>query len=136
MPTMASITVKKADGATNIIFDSLTGSGGEGSPALWRQDTGAVAALPTGLRSRFALTSAANGPKTARVLRGKGVFPYATQNTATSIYSAKDQCIGEINLTIPDAIPSTDRAEFVHQFLNWCAVTLVKDSAIAGFAPR
>jgi hypothetical protein len=133
---MASITVKKADGATNIVFDALTGSGGEGSPAMWRQDTGAVAALPTGLRSRFALASASNGPKTARVLRGKGVFPYATQNTSTSIYSAQHQMIGEINLTIPDAIPSTERAEFVHQFLNLCQAQLTKDQAIAGFAAR
>lgn len=136
MPTMASMTVKKADGVTNIVYDAITGSGGEGSPALWRQDTGADAALPTGLRSRFQLTSLPNGPKTARVIRGKGVFPYATVNTTTSIYSSKDQMVGEINLVIPEAIPSSQRAEYVHQFLNLCAAQLVKDSGVAGYAPR
>jgi hypothetical protein len=46
MPTMASITVKKADGTTDIVYDALAASGGDNSPAAWRQDTGAVAPLP------------------------------------------------------------------------------------------
>lgn len=55
MPTMANLTVKKYDGVTDIVYDALSASGGDGSPAVWRQDTGAVAALPVGLRKAFKL---------------------------------------------------------------------------------
>ena len=55
MPSMASITVKKYDGTTDIVFDALSASGGDNSPAVWRQDTGATAGLPVGLRSLFRL---------------------------------------------------------------------------------
>lgn len=65
MPTMANITVKKFDGTTDIVFDALSGSGGDGSPAVWRQDTGAAAGLPVGLRKSFKLWTTWNGPKTA-----------------------------------------------------------------------
>lgn len=49
MPTMANITVKKADGTTDIVFDAIAGSGGDTSAARWRQDTGNTVGLPVGL---------------------------------------------------------------------------------------
>jgi hypothetical protein len=131
---MASITVKKADTTTDIIYDAVAGSGGEGSPAVWRQDTGAAAGLPVGLRSFFKLTSKWNGPKTARQLSFELVMPYAVQDTTTTLYSAKDRVVGVATFTMPQAIPAANLNE-VSQLLNLMAATLTKSSVQAGYAP-
>jgi hypothetical protein len=131
---MASITVKKADTTTDIIYDAVAGSGGEGSPAVWRQDTGAAAGLPVGLRSFFKLTSKWNGPKTARQLSFELVMPYAVQDSTTTLYSAKDRVVGVATFTMPQAIPAANLNE-VSQLLNLMAATLTKSSVQAGYAP-
>jgi hypothetical protein len=134
MPSMASITVKKSDGTTDIIFDAVTASGGESSPAVWRQDTGAPAGLPAGLRSTLRLSSKWNGPKTARQLTYEIVMPYAVQDTTTTLYSAKDRVVMTGVITMPQAMPSAALNEVV-QGLNLLASSLVKTSVQAGYAP-
>lgn len=134
MPSMASITVKKADGTTNIVYDSISASGGESSPAVWRQDTGAVAGLPVGLRNVFKLSSKWNGPRTARQLAFEFSAPYAIQDSTTTLYSAKDKVVMTGVITMPQGIPSANLNE-VAQALNLLASTLVVQSAQAGYAP-
>lgn len=134
MPTMASQTVKKADGTTDIVYDAVAGSGGESSAAVWRQDTGAAAGLPVGLRSFFKLTSKWNGPKTARQMLIEGVMPYAVQDSTTTLYSAKDRVVMTATITMPQAIPSANLNEVV-QMLNLMAASLTKSSVQAGYAP-
>lgn len=136
MPTMANITVKKKDGTTDIVFDALAASGGDTSPAIWRQDTGAAAGLPVGLRSLVKLFQAWNGPKTARVLRMMQRFPYAVQDSTTTLYSSRDQVAIDITVTIPQNIPATAIGEAVYQGMNLAAATLVKQSLDAGYAPN
>ncbi len=135
MPTMASITVKKNDGTTDIVFDALNASGGDSSPAVWRQDTGAVAGLPVGLRPSFQLTSKWNGPKTARQLQFNLAFPYAVQDSTTTLYSAKDRVVISGVITLPQGIPNTNLNEAVAQAMNLLASSLVKSSMQAGYAP-
>lgn len=134
MPSMASITVKKADGTTDIVYDAVTASGGESSPAVWRQDTGAVAGLPVGLRSTFKLSSKWNGPKTARQMIFEIVLPYAVQDSTTTLYSAKDRIVLTGTATMPQGIPSTNLNE-VNQALNLLAATLTKSAFQSGYAP-
>jgi hypothetical protein len=95
MPTMASLTVKKYDEVTNIVYDAVSASGGDGSPAVWRQDTGAVAGLPVGLRNLFKVWTLWNGPKTARQMKFNFVAPYALQDSTTTKYSASDRVVLE-----------------------------------------
>lgn len=136
MPTMASLTVKKKDGTTDIVYDAVTASGGDTSPAVWRQDTGAAAGLPVGLRSIFRMFQGWNGPKTARVIRMFMRFPYAVQDSTTTLYSAKDSVAVDISVTIPQSIPATNIGEAVYQAMNLAAATLVKQSLDAGYAPN
>lgn len=135
MPTMANITVKKNDGTTDIVYDALSGSGGDNTPASWRQDTGEVAGKPMGLRKTFEVKTKWNGPKTARQLTFQYVGPYAVQDSTTTLYSAKDRLVFTGIMTVPMAIPSSEINEFVSQAVNLLASTLIKDSAKAGFAP-
>jgi hypothetical protein len=132
---MASITVKKYDGTTDIVYDEVAASGGDGSPAVWRQDTGAAAGLPVGLRNLFKVWALSNGPKTARQLKFNFVAPYALQDSTTTKYSASDRVVLEGIISIPQALPATQINESVYQVLNLLASALVKQSAAAGYAP-
>lgn len=136
MPAMANITVKKADGTTDIVYDALTGAAGDKSEAVWRQDTGATSGLPVGQRSLFRMSSAYNGPRTARVVRCAYKRPYATQDSTTTRFTSTDQDVMSISITLPEAIPASERSEAVHQMLNLLASSLVKSSVIAGYAPQ
>lgn len=136
MPTMASITVKKNDGTTDIVYDAVTASGGDNSPAVWRQDTGAAAGLPVGLRPTLKVWSKWNGPKTARVFQYEYVYPYAVQNTTTTLYGAQDRVVFNQNgQTLPQNIPASILNEAVTQFCNLMASTLVKSALQSGYAP-
>lgn len=134
MPAMASITVKKFDGVTDIVYDALSASGGDGSPAVWRQDTGAAAGLPVGLRPILKLTSTWNGPKTARQMKYNFVMPYAVQDSTTTKYSATDRIVADGIITMPQGIPAANLNE-VYQLLNLLAATLVKQAVAAGYSP-
>lgn len=135
MPAIANITVKKKDGITDIVYDALSGSGGDGSPAVWRQDTGAVAGLPVGLRNVLKLLTGWNGPKTARQAKFNFVAPYAVQDTTTTLYMAKDRVVIDGIATIPQGIPATQIEEAVYQACNILAATLVKQAMSSGYAP-
>lgn len=136
MPAMASIVVKKADETTNITYDALTGAGSDGSPAVWRQDTGATASLPVGMRALFWLKSQWNDRKTARKLPFHYERPYAVQDSTTTKWSSSDKVVIDGVMTVPQGIPSTEIDESVAQALNLLASTLVKSSGKAGFAPN
>lgn len=135
MPAMASITVKKFDGTTDIVFDALSASGGDSSPAVWRQDTGAAAGLPVGLRPLFKVSTQWNGPKTARQLKASLSFPYSVQDTTTTLYSSKDKVVAEVLITLPQGIPATGLNEATYQMLNLLDALLIRQSAAAGYAP-
>lgn len=135
MPSMASVTVKKSDGTTDIVFDALSASAGDGVPAVWRQDTGNTAALPVGLRSKLALMSKSNGPKTARQVEMNISFPYAVQDSTTTLYQAKDQVVWKVFVTLPEGIPATWLKEASYQGANLIASALVKSVLETGYAP-
>lgn len=135
MPTMASITVKKADNTTDIVYDALNASGGDGSPAVWRQDTGAAAGLPVGLRAQLKALSKWNGPQTARQVKFNFSYPYATQDTTTTLYSATDRVVFEGIITVPQNVPASAINEACAQVMHLLASSLLISSAQAGYAP-
>lgn len=135
MPNMANITVKKADGTTDITFDVVSAAGSDGQPAEWRQDTGANAALPVGLRAKIKLSSKWNGPKTARQIAYEATFPYAVLSNDTGLYSARDRVVATGVITMPQGIPAANLNEAAYQIPNLLASALFKQSIAAGYAP-
>lgn len=134
MPSMANITVKKADGTTDIVYDALAASGGDSSPAVWRQDTGAAAGLPVGYRAQFKLLTQWNSPKTARQAKFNYVRPYALLNTTTNEYSSKDRVVVDGIMTMPQHIPASELNEAIYQACNILAATLIKQCISSGYA--
>lgn len=135
MPQIANITVKKNDGTTDIVYDALSGSGGDSSPAVWRQDTGNTAGLPYGLRSALRFLTNWNGRKTARRETLTYTAPYAVLDSTTGLYSSKDQVIIELSVVAPQAIPPNFTDEAISQGTNLLVSTLIRSSLKAGYAP-
>lgn len=134
MPAMASITVKKSDGTTDIIYDAMAASGGDNSPAFWRQDTGNTAALPVGLRNSLKVQTTWNGPKTARQMKVNFVSPFPVYDSTTATYSSNDRIPVEIFATIPQGLPPAHINEAIHQAFNLAASALVKSIGTSGYS--
>lgn len=135
MPAMANIVVKKADETTNITYDALTPAGGDGSQAVWRQDTGAVAGLPVGMRAVLKMKTVNNGPRTARRAIIDFKRPYAVLNSTTGRYETLDADVAHIEFNLPENIPAAERNESVYQCFNLAAAALIKQATAAGYSP-
>lgn len=131
MPSLADISVKKADETTSITYSGVIPSSGDKSPALWRCTS--VGSAP-GHNPSFKLASNSNSEGTTRRVQ----FSYAYPQTAT----ATDGSVSVVNVlrldgsvVIPQGMPQTTIDEGVAQAMNLLASTLVKASCKAGFAP-
>lgn len=135
MPAIFSLTVKKSDGTTDIVYDALAGSGGDSSPAMWRQDTGASASLPVGLRPMLKMASRWNGSRTARLVEFEYSAPYAVQDSTTTKWSASDRAVFKGVFTSPQSIPISNLKEASYQLFNLLTQVTTKDSAYLGYVP-
>lgn len=130
MPSMANITVKKADGTTDIVYTALTASAGDGIPARWRADT--VNAVQS-FRPVLELRTQDNGPKTVRRSTASAVYPVVRSVAAvdTLISSGSFETVAQI----PKNLTDSEIKEMVYQYANLMASALIKDSVAAGYAP-
>lgn len=132
MPTMANITVKKNDGTTDVTWTAVQASGGDKSPAIWRNQTvGSAAAFQPEMR----MTSRPNSDGTVR--RIEGVIDY--KQTVVDAYGVTRKAnvgLFQFTVAVPQAMPTSDLNEFCSQASNLIASTLFKDSLKSGFAPQ
>jgi hypothetical protein len=132
MPTMANITVKKADGTTDITYTALSPSAGDGVPAAWRSESAGSA---PGFKPLLSLWSKTNGNRTARRVEYDYSYPQTATDSTTTLTSVINKPIAKGYFVIPNEVPDTVLAEYVAQCTNLLASTLVKDSIKAGYAP-
>lgn len=132
MANMADITVKKADGTTNITFTALTPSSGDKVPAVWRSETAGLAA---GLRPTFEMQSQWNGPRTARRVQINGQYPFTVTDTTTSTTTVKARIPFNATWTVPIEVPDTVVSEAVAQLSNMMASPLAQTSIKLGYSP-
>lgn len=133
MPTMASITVKKADGTTDVVYTQLTGSAGDKSPAVWANKT--VGTTPAEWPT-FTLTSSGTTSGSARRLIPTFTWPTATVDAGGNKTITGSAYAGPNGILLPRNMPQSDINEVVHQYTNLCASTLFRDSLKEGYAPR
>jgi hypothetical protein len=131
MPSMADLTVKKADETTNIVYSQKVPSAGDRTPAVWKSTT--VGSAPAHNPSLSITSRSSADGKVRRV-----EFAFAYPQTAT----ASDGSISIVNVAqisgsaaIPQGMPQTDLNEAVAQCFNCLGQTLVKQSFKDGYAP-
>lgn len=133
MPQMADITVKAADGTTDVIFNAMTPSAGDTVPALWRAE-----ALGFGIASNkptFWMKTQYNGARTARRAEFKFNYPRFVTVPASSTTQVVSEIPGNLTLTLPTNVPDVIIADAYAFYVNLLSSTLVRNSVIAGFAP-
>lgn len=131
MPNMANIVIKKADGTTDVTYTSAAPSAGDKSPAVWKNQTvGTVLAA----RPSFTLVAMDNGTRKARRVRSTFLWPKTRVDTAGNV-TVVGGASSESSHLIPQDMTPTEIGEYVAQYANLLASTLIKQSLVDGYAP-
>lgn len=129
MPQMANVTVKKADGTTDIVYTAEVPSAGDSSPAQWSSKS---ASTTRAYRPIIRMTTAYNGPKTARRVSVTGKYPIVRQ------VSGVDTLVGtiplELSAVIPLIVTDVEASEATRQFENFVTNVLIRECIEQGFA--
>lgn len=131
MAQATNLTVKKADGTTDVTYTLQIASGGDKAPAVW-QDLSASPA-PNG-RPTLKVEGAWNGSKTARRMTSRYEYPYAVTNPDGSV-TIVNRCLGDRTFILPQDVPTSVAAEAVVQEANLLATALLTESFWTGYAP-
>lgn len=132
MPSMADITIKKNDGTTDVTYTAVVASGGDKSPAVWRNNS--ATGYP-GQRPELRISSRNNGDNTARRVEGAFTYPSVYTDTATSTTKVGARANFQFTAIIPGTLPDSDASEFGAQIGNLIAAALVEDVLTVGYAP-
>lgn len=133
MPTMANITVKKADGTTNVVYTAIKASSGNKDSAVWRCDTAATFAA--GKPELVCVSKdAANG--TQRVVTWKLVLPETYTDTTTGLVSVRYKDVASAVFTTDQRCPDTLHSELAAQFGNLLASVLGQSTNSSGYSPN
>lgn len=130
MAQMADVTVKKADGVTNVTYSALVASAGDSQDARWSSNSSSAI---RGNRDSLSMSAQFNGPRTARRAVIKGDFPVRV--IQDGVETVQHRIPFALTVTLPLAVTDAQVQEAIHQFTNFCASALVRDSLISGYAP-
>lgn len=131
MPQATNITVKNAAG-TDVVFELITPSGGDGAAAVWQLTSAGTSSLS---RPRAEMVSRPNADKTARKVLTALTVPYTVTDSTTQLPRVVANIVfrnGE--MTAPRSIPDTVIAEAVAYWAGLNASTLWKDCYKIGYA--
>lgn len=132
MPAMANLTVKKADGTTDVTYVAATPSAGDKSAAIWTQN--AFSGIQ-GYRPRLELQTQNNGTSDIRQARFRFRFPSTYTDSTTGLQKSLAEVGFEGVVYLPKTVTTTEWNEAFSQLGNLLSTTLVRDSVEEGFAP-
>lgn len=132
MPNMADVTIKKADGTTNVIYVKKAPASGDRTNAVWTAD--AESAIHAH-RPEFKMSTRSNqnGTKPARL--ATAVFKFPVVETVSGIPTVVATVPMRMEITLPTNVDSTKVNEAIAQGTNLLTATLIRDSFKEGFAP-
>lgn len=132
MPSMANITVKKADGTTDVTYVAAMPSAGDKSPARWTQN---AASSILGFRPVFEIQTQFNGPGTMRQARLKFSLPVTYADASTGLNKLLKSVDFDGVVYLPVELGSDKWDEAFSQLGNLLVSSLVRDTIEAGYAP-
>lgn len=132
MPNMANITVKMANGTTDVTYNASTPSAGDKSPAIWTQN--AYSGVQ-GFRPRFELQTQNNGAGTIRQMRVKFSYPVLYTDATTSLQKVLKSVGFDGVVYLPKEMTTNDWKEAFAQLGNLLSSTLVRSAAEEGYSP-
>lgn len=131
MPALADIVIKMADGVTDVTYTAIAGAAGDGSPAVFRNNS-----VGTALNQRPTLLvkASSNGSKTARRIRGD--FSWPIVGVSNGITQVIGRAPGDFSFLMPQNQDEGTIIEQAHQFGNLVASAIIKSCIAEGYAPR
>lgn len=126
MPNLANITVKKADGSTDITWTGVQPSSGDTVPAVWRSNSVGTALAH---RPYMNVSVRNNANKTLRRVTVEGFFP-ETAEGADGITRVINTAPMRAEIGIPNGMSDVAVTEAVHQLMNLLASTLMKSMMV------
>lgn len=130
MPNMANVTVKAANGTTDVVYTALTPASGD-QPARWSD---LASSTQASLRSVVELRSRDNASRDARVV--SMVFKMPDVRTVSGVDTIVGSVPVEIRATIPRQVSDAVIAEAVARAGNFFVNTLTRSSFQTGYAPQ
>jgi len=132
MPNLGNITIKKADGTTDVLFTGVSPSAGDKSPAIFRSNSVGSSVLA---RPELRVTAQNNGTNTARRIKIDFTYPQVADN----IVAGTRQVVGRANFSLTGIVPVAMDDEIVTeactQVINLLASSLMRDVVLSGYAP-
>jgi len=132
MPSMSDITVKKADGTTDVVYTALTPSSGDKSPAVWSNNSSGDAIA---FRPQLSATARWNTQRTGRRVDISFSYPQTSTNTTTGVTTVVNSEPISCTLLLPASMPSDDSDEAAAQFAHLLGSSLILAVLKSGFAP-
>jgi hypothetical protein len=130
MTQAADITVKKADGTTDIVWTLMQPASGDGSAAIWRSNT--VGDSPA-VRPQLTVTSKA-AVSGVRHVNGTLSYPSFVED-ADGIQQIQGVNYFNFHASIAPGALDSDSTQMAAQAANLLASTLMKAVNASGFAP-
>lgn len=132
MPVMGNITVKKADGTTDVVYTQVNASGGDTRWALWRNNT--VGTAPAH-RPYLRTNSRDTGDGRQREVNTEFRYTQVATNTTTGVTSVIETAFGKCQFRVPKGMDAAPAKEFAFQFGNLMASAMMKAVLEEGAAP-
>lgn len=130
MANIANITVKKADGVTDVTYQAISGSSTDGSPAMWVEPT---SALTRGYRRAVTFKARLNGTKQARRVEVRASHP------VVRTVDGQETLVGtipvDLTLPVPEWATDAEVDEAVEQSLNIFSSSHIRSHARSGISP-
>lgn len=130
MPTFANMTIKKADGTTDVVYTGVQPAAGDRSNAVWENQTiGSARAHRPTLRVK----SQSNQANTARRVNVSFDWPQTSTGSDGRVY-VTDRASHKGDTVVPTNMATTTVAEFAAQMGNLYAHALMKSMQQEGYA--
>lgn len=129
MAQIANLTIKKADGTTSVIYEAVSGSSVDGSPAMWVEPTSATT---RGYRRSLSFKARLNGTKQARRVELRAMHPIVR------VVGGQETMVGSIpvdlTLPVPEWATDAEVSEAVEQSFNLFSNATVRAQVKTGMA--
>lgn len=132
MASIANITVKKADGTTDVVYVAATPSAGDKSPAVWTLD--AFSGIQ-GFRPQFSMLTQNNGANSTRQVKIGYGYPSLYTDSTTGLQKLNGKLGFDGVFFMPKTLTTTEWKEAWAQLGNLLCSTLVRTSVESGYAP-
>lgn len=132
MSAISNITVKKDDGATDIIYVAKNPSSGDGVPSRWRADSAGSA---DSFKPELTISGHLNGAGTARWLNLKYTMPQVFTDSTTSLSAVNSRVTASLDMSFPVSTPDAVVNEAVSQLFNLINKTEIRTVFKEKFPP-